>query len=137
MGVGVPRGLLVCGESFIHHPFSSLEERSRTLRFAAILVSCFVFLLQEEGFEIFTLRCLFKQAAWHRDLTRRLKGKGEGGRLAGAAMHYLLLLSHVWSQPGLQCGIMDCKAPLYAQCGRCYILDLSHSSKPWAMLCAG
>lgn len=31
-----------------------------------------------------------------------MKGKkSEGARLAGAAMHYLLLLSHVWSRPGL------------------------------------
>lgn len=32
---------------------------------------------------------------------------------------------------------MDCKAPLYARCGRHCVSDWSHSSKPWAMFCTG
>lgn len=98
------------------------------------------FFLQKEGFYVCYPAVLIQMGSLALGSDKevdRVKGKGEGGRLAGAAMHYLLLLSHVWSQPGLRCGIMDCKAPLYAQCGRRYILDLSHSSKPWAMLCAG
>lgn len=114
--------------------------RSHTGLLSFIWGFFFFLFLQEEGFDVCYPAVLIQTGRLAPGADKEvdsLKGKGEGGRLAGAAMHYLLLLSHVWSQPGLRRGIMDCKAPLYAPCGRRYILGLSHSSKPGAMLCAG